>query len=92
MTYPKCEIPKAKCNARDENGVCKIHAVCQPIIDKCEGCDRIENGYCTAYINPEAKWRVGGPDGICPLASHVKREVEKVGKVRLGQQKQKKGR
>ncbi|CAK8710658.1 MAG: hypothetical protein D3920_10735 [Candidatus Electrothrix sp. AW2] len=54
----------------------------QPIIEKCEGCDRVveENSshYCTTYINPEAKWRLG----ICNFATHAKPEI-KVVKVRI---------
>jgi len=54
----------------------------QPIIDKCEGCERIieEVGkqFCKSYINPEAKWRLG----ICNFATHAKPEI-KVTKVRI---------
>lgn len=46
-----------------------------PIIEKCEGCERIvEAGaakYCRAYTSPEAKWRLG----ICNFATHVKPEI-----------------
>ena len=54
----------------------------KPIIDKCEGCERIveENGekYCKTYVNPEAKWRLG----ICNFATHQKPEIQ-VAKVRI---------
>ncbi len=54
----------------------------QPIIDKCEGCERIveESGskYCQTYLYPEAKWRLG----ICNFATHQKPEI-KVAKVRV---------
>ena len=54
----------------------------KPIIDKCEGCERVfeEAGvkYCRTYINPEAKWRLG----ICNFATHQKPEI-KVAKVRI---------
>ncbi|MEE4239819.1 MAG: PxxKW family cysteine-rich protein [Desulfopila sp.] len=47
----------------------------QPVIDKCEGCERIveENGtkYCQTYLFPEAKWRLG----ICNFATHRKPEI-----------------
>lgn len=47
----------------------------QPVIDKCEGCERIveENGtqYCQTYLYPEAKWRLG----ICNFATHRKPEL-----------------
>lgn len=47
----------------------------QPIIDKCEGCERtiaVESiTYCNAYAMPEAKWRLG----LCNFATHVKTEI-----------------
>ncbi len=52
---------------------------CSPIIEKCEGCNKIiefsSKKYCSTVPAPESKWR----NGICNLASHVK--VEKVKKV-----------
>lgn len=54
----------------------------KPIIDKCEGCERIveEGGvkFCRTYVNPEAKWRLG----ICNFATHQKPEI-KVANVRI---------
>jgi hypothetical protein len=45
---------------------------CQPIIENCEGCERIVTGsigqVCSAYPAPAKKW-IGG---ICNFASHVK--------------------
>lgn len=85
MSYPKCEIPKEICNLRDENGRCTISTICQKVIDACTGCNRIINGYCTAYINPKVKWSNGK---TCPLASHIERKKTNIGKHRIGQQKQ----
>lgn len=49
-----------------------------PIIDECEGCERIveanSNKYCQSYAYPEAKWRLG----ICNFATHKKREIAAV--------------
>jgi hypothetical protein len=46
-----------------------------PVIEKCEGCERIveaESGkFCDTYMNPGAKWRLG----ICNFATHAKPEV-----------------
>ncbi len=54
----------------------------QPVIDKCEGCERIveENSvrFCTTYVSPEAKWRMG----MCNFATHAKPEIKTV-KVRI---------
>lgn len=53
-----------------------------PVIDKCEGCERIveteDSKYCDSYMNPAAKWRLG----ICNFATHAKPEV-KVVKIRV---------
>jgi len=83
----KCNIPKNSCTAR-KNGYCLLGIECLPIIDKCEGCAKIENGYCKMYINPAAKWKLG----ICPGATHVKKETKEERRRRLGQQKQKRMR
>lgn len=46
-----------------------------PVIEKCDGCDRIvafeANRYCRTYAEPTAKWRIG----ICNFATHVKPEI-----------------
>jgi len=60
----------------------KMSGTFTPVIDKCEGCERIveEDGvnYCRTYVKPEAKWRLG----ICNFATHQKPEI-KVAKVRI---------
>jgi hypothetical protein len=49
-----------------------------PIIEKCNGCDRImeENSsqYCASFMHPSAKWRLG----FCNLATHAKPEIKVV--------------
>lgn len=70
----------------------------QPIVEQCIGCQRIEklilNGeeteidVCQSYLFPEKKWRFSSG---CPLATHKQNIIEdQKGKVRVGQQKQKK--
>ena len=48
----------------------------QPIVEQCEGCERIatleNNKYCDTYANPAAKWRLG----MCNFATHAKPEVK----------------
>ncbi|MEJ2058408.1 MAG: PxxKW family cysteine-rich protein [Desulfofustis sp.] len=60
----------------------KLKGTFKPVVDKCEGCERIveEGGvkYCKTYANPEAKWRLG----ICNFATHQKPEI-KVATVRI---------
>ncbi len=50
----------------------------QPIIEKCDGCDRVveknSSQYCKTYADPAAKWRLG----ICNFATHAKPEIEVV--------------
>lgn len=64
------------------NAVQYVQKSFKPIIDKCEGCDRIveENSqnFCKAYADPSAKWRLG----ICNFASHARPEIKKA-KVRV---------
>ena len=55
---------------------------CHPIIDKCEGCNRVieysSEKYCMMYPDPASKWVVGS----CPSATHIKKdkseEVQKI--------------
>jgi len=48
-----------------------------PVVDQCEGCDRIVDApsgrTCNSYLNPAHKWSLGS----CNLASHVKVKVAK---------------
>jgi hypothetical protein len=54
----------------------------QPVIEKCNGCERItvDNGvqYCQTYLNPNAKWRLG----MCNFATHIRPEI-KIAKIRV---------
>lgn len=65
-----------------EEAVKTYSATFKPVVDKCEGCERVveEDGsrYCKTYVNPEAKWKLG----ICNFATHQKPEI-KVAKVRI---------
>ena len=85
MTHVKCSIPKDICSIRDKGGNCTLGIACQKIVEECEGCDRIDHGYCRSYINPKAKWMTVRK---CPLASHLKTQIKSNGKLRVGQQKQ----
>jgi len=57
--------------------------VLEPIVEKCEGCERaveFEDGkYCPTYAQPSRKWATG----VCNFATHVRAEVEKGGKVKI---------
>ena len=45
---------------------------CHPIVEKCEGCQKIKEfpagTYCLSFPDPATKWRVGN----CTMASHLK--------------------
>ena len=55
--------------------------LCRPIIDKCQGCDRVrsfqEKEYCASYPLPAGKWSMGR----CNFATHAKKEVKAQAKV-----------
>ncbi len=55
--------------------------VLQPIVDKCEGCERIrtyeEQSFCSSYPAPERKWA----GGRCNFATHVKAAAAAAAKV-----------
>jgi len=84
-----CDIPKKFCNVRDENGECRLTSKCEPIVDQCNGCKKIENGFCKLYMFPRAKWTLSKE---CPAATHLEIESKTQGKRRVGQQKQSKRR
>jgi hypothetical protein len=67
-----------KAKNRAANGI-----VFQPVVEKCEGCERIkeDNGlrHCTSYADPAAKWDMG----VCNFATHVKASVDKEGKIKV---------
>ena len=54
----------------------------QPVVEQCDGCERIveedSTRYCGTYMNPAAKWR----HGMCNFATHAKPEIKLV-KVRV---------
>ena len=78
-----CDIPKKFCNLREKDGSCMLKRPCLPIVEQCEGCEKIENGYCKSYIHPAAKWSHGSK---CPMSALFKIEQDEK-KVRIGQPK-----
>lgn len=79
----------------------ELKVIRQPINEKCKRmitekdeeklhiCSRSDGEMCNVYAFPSAKWR----NGDCPMADAILRSVieeEKIEKVRVGQQKQKK--
>ncbi|KAB1443773.1 PxxKW family cysteine-rich protein [Pseudodesulfovibrio senegalensis] len=57
--------------------------IMEPIVEKCEGCERIvaveEGKYCPTYAQPERKWA----HGVCNFATHVRASVDSEGKTKV---------
>ncbi len=75
-------MSKALENAvKTDAGVVLNGMTLKPIIEKCEGCDRVrffeEEKFCQAYPNPERKW-VGDR---CNFATHIKATAKAAAKV-----------
>lgn len=49
---------------------------CHPVVEQCEGCQRIvdvaSGRYCASYPDPSVKWRTG----ICNFSSHAKASAQ----------------
>ncbi|MDR0356057.1 MAG: PxxKW family cysteine-rich protein [Deltaproteobacteria bacterium] len=89
----KCETLKTniECSFMSKTGCGFLGGACRAIIEKCEGCDRVqtfgEQKFCNCSPDPSIRWRLGN----CSLATHIKVESKQdSSKVRVGQQKQKK--
>lgn len=68
------EICESQCIMSDKNGKCIHDGKCQPVVEQCKGCGRInDNGFCKAYINPKAIWE---HKEKCPLATHLIERIE----------------
>jgi len=66
-----------------ENGLLLNGFLLEPVIDKCEGCERVVDHasgqkYCTSYAQPANKWR----HGMCNFATHMKATVAQ-GKIKV---------
>lgn len=57
--------------------------VMEPIVEQCEGCERVVpfegDKYCPTYAQPSRKWA----HGVCNFATHVRAEVDKAGQVKV---------
>jgi len=67
--------------ARTPQGVTVNGFVLAPIIDKCEGCDRVrefeEEKFCSSYPAPDRKWA----EGRCNFATHIRVDAKAAAKV-----------
>jgi hypothetical protein len=64
-----------------EGGMLYNGVLCRPVIDKCQGCERVQDfegqGYCASYPAPASKWTLGR----CNFATHVRAEARAQAKV-----------
>jgi hypothetical protein len=62
-----------ECIFMAKNGCTYNGGKCHPVVESCQGCDRIvqypTGPYCNSYSEPRLKW-VNGP---CNFATHVKK-------------------
>ncbi|TVM18348.1 hypothetical protein DPQ33_06235 [Oceanidesulfovibrio indonesiensis] len=68
---------------RTPQGVVMKGIPMEPVVEKCEGCERIKEfegeKYCSTYPQPEKKWKLG----VCNFATHVQAQLDKSGKVKV---------
>ena len=66
--------PNKECKFMSKTGCKYKGGACKPIVEQCEGCERIEVfnevKYCKVYPDPSLKWRAG----LCNFATHKKPE------------------
>lgn len=78
-----CETVKegVDCFFMKKNGCQFNGGTCHQIIDKCEGCEKVQEfpagKFCLNFPEPEVKWRIG----VCNMATHVKAEGKDSGKI-----------
>jgi hypothetical protein len=57
--------------------------IMEPIVEQCEGCERVTEfegqKYCPSYAKPASKWS----GKACNFATHVRAAVDKEGKVKV---------
>ena len=50
---------------------------CYPIIDQCDGCQRVveypTGKYCMSFLDPAVKWK----NGVCNMATHIQINTKK---------------
>lgn len=68
---------------KTEEGLTVNGVVLQPVVEKCDGCERVINheagNFCTSYAQPSQKWL----HGVCNFATHVRAEKDDGGNVKI---------
>jgi hypothetical protein len=73
-----CQTVKSgiECSFMSKKGCSFLGGSCLVIAEPCNGCSRVielaSGTYCRIYPDPSTRWAYG----ICPMASHVKKEVK----------------
>lgn len=67
--------PGTECGFMTKAGCGYTGGACSPIVEQCEGCQRVMEvaigRYCTSYPNPMVKWKTNH----CNFATHAKLEA-----------------
>jgi len=72
-----CQTVRAnqECAFMNKKGCGFLGGICQPTMEKCDGCGKIvayeAKNYCGVYPSPTSKWLTGK----CPTATHIKLEL-----------------
>ncbi len=61
-----------ECVFMTRKGCTYIGDTCLKVIEKCAGCTRITDNFCSSYPDPALKWAHGYN---CPMATNIKKEV-----------------
>jgi len=81
----QCDTIKkgVECTFMTLRGCAYKEGQCYPVVEKCNGCDRIEefNGqvYCRSYAEPAMKWE----HSVCNFATHMQATVDKSGNIKI---------
>lgn len=83
MSKKKAKITALEGAEMTSEGLSYKGVILQPIVEKCDGCERAvpfeDQKYCPSYAQPESKWK----HGVCNFATHVRASVDKEGKVKV---------
>ncbi len=81
----QCDTIKkgGECTFMTARGCSYKEGQCYPIVEKCNGCDRIHEfggqTYCKSYPEPAVKWE----HNACNFATHVQATFDKSGQVKI---------
>lgn len=69
-------LPGTECTFWSKQGCAFVGNSCQPVIDDCQGCERVVSGsigqVCSVAPSPTQKWS----KGMCNMATHRKVEIQ----------------